>query len=219
MEENAAVGVRAFARALSARLGRNVSAGTITRAVQSGRIPATPGPQGPLICIAEGIAAYSGNTDPIKASATAERDGRNYDLDLLAATARPQAQAVIAAMAEEVKSQSGDISLSRIKVQAAALDLERQHIEMAKLRGEVAPVAPMQAAFAKQMADVVTQIELALGDAATLLTDELGTDTFAAAALLRRWFRELRAELAKTLRAQGGAAPELIDYREEEGED
>lgn len=197
------VGVRAFAAAASARLGRNIAPSTITRAVQSGVIPATKGPRGPLIDLSAGLAAYVANTDPVKAAATAARDGRAYDLDLLSYDAPAPAPAPA--------PPSSSSSMRSIKEESAALALERQKIEMAKLRGEIASIAETRTAFAKVFGLVVEQIGLGLADAAAALQEEHGVEAAAAARTLRGWWREQRAAVARAAATTARSTPLLSD--------
>ncbi|MCG5243960.1 hypothetical protein ACIU1J_32150 [Azospirillum doebereinerae] len=198
------VGVRAFTRALSAQLGREVAASTITRAVQGGRIPSRAGAQGPEIPLAAGIVAYRRNTDPTKAMGPAVRDGQIYDLAGVGAPVAP-----VMPSRSEPASGPAEPSVNRIKTAQAAIQLQSSQLDLAERQGQLVAVEPMRAAFGRQIAGMIGQIEVSLPDLGQRLAEQFALDAHELQIELRLWFRALRAAMAKTARAQGEALPDL----------
>jgi len=199
------VGVRAFTRALSAQLGREVAASTITRAVQAGRIPSRAGAQGPEIPLMAGMVAYRRNTDPTKAMGPAVRDGQIYDLAGVGAPAAP----VMPSRSEPPGGGPKGPDVNQIKTAQAAIQLQSSQLDLAERRGALVAVEPMRAAFGRQIAGMIGQIEVSLPDLGQKLAEKFALDAHELQIELRLWFRGLRAAMAKTARAQGEALPDL----------
>ena len=192
------VGVREFARALSARVGRDVHASTITRAVKGGRIPAREDGKIPLLA---GLAAWAANTDPVAQLGFAIRDGLPLDDPTLADVPAAKQPGAVAPVT----------GINAIKTEQARIKLAQDQLDLAERQKRIAEVAPLRAAFVKTGAGFVGQVEVALPDAAQLLAGELGVERHAVQVLLRRWYRDLRGKLAQTARAQAEALPDLAE--------
>lgn len=206
------VGVREFARRASLALKRDVAASTITRAVQGGRISKRDS-DGKIPWPA-GYAEWRQNTDPEAALGFAIRDG----LELPLSGAAPSSPAMQAPMGAG-GSGGASAGINAIKTAQAEIALKRDQLAFAEEQKLVAQVAPLRAAFVKQIAGFVAQVETALPDAAQLLASELQIDRHVAQVLLRRWYRDLRAKLAQTARAQGEALSDLAAEGEVGGEE
>lgn len=201
------VGVRALAREASARLGRAVAASTVTRAVQDGRLPSRAGARGPEIPLERGLAALRANTDPVRALGPAIRDGRGFDLGALGAAA----PAGVAPVVPAAGPGGAGLNVNTIKTAQAALALQNDQLDFAERQGRVAVVEPLRTAFVRRIAALVGQVEVGLPDAAAAIAAATGADPHVVNVALRRWWRKLRADMARTARAQGEALPELVD--------
>lgn len=208
------VGVRELARLASSRLGRNVAASTITRAAQAQRIPVAARDAGkPLFDPSAALAAYVANTDPLRAAGAAARDSRPLDLDLVAPPPRPApTPAPEAPPAPAPDLVAGTVNAHRAR--KAEIDVINGELDLAERQGAVAPVVPMRAAFGRQLAGFVTQVEVGLPVLAQSLADELGVDAHGALVLMRRWYRGLRADMAQAARVQSLDLPELAPVEE-----
>lgn len=204
------MGVRAFTRALSAALGREVAASTVSRAVRDGRIPSRAGGVGPEIPLARGLAAYGANTDPTKALGPAIRDGRAFDLSGIGAPVAPLAPLAPLAPSAPAASRAPAGDVNRIKTAQAAIQLQQAQLDLAERQGLVAEVEPLKAAFARQIAAFAGQVEVALPDLAQRLATLVGCEPHAIQVELRNWYRDVRDAMARTARAQGEALPDLV---------
>lgn len=196
------VGVREFAAAYSARVGRKVHPSTITRAVQSGRIPKREDGKIPLVA---GLQAMATNTDPIAQLGHQLRDGLGLE------DAPPHTPSTLIASPGGAGAAPAGGGINAIKTEQARVKLQQDQLDLAERQGRVAEVKPLRAAFVKQIAGFVSQVEVALPDAAQDLAGEFGIERGQALIILRRWYRALRADLAQTARAQAEALPELAD--------
>ncbi|MBP2303315.1 hypothetical protein [Azospirillum picis] len=194
------LGVREFAAAYSSVVGRKVHPSTITRAVQAGRIQKRDDGKIPLTA---GLRAMEVNTDPVAQLGFQVRDSLPFDE---APTHTPST--LTASPGGAGAAPTG--SINAIKTAEAAIRLQQAQLDLAERQGAVALVDPLKAAFARQLAGMVGQIEVALPDLAQQLGDQLGCERHEVLVELRRWWRDMRVSMASTARAQGEALPDLV---------
>lgn len=204
------VSTREAAQVLTGRLGKPVSHTTVFRRAQKGLIPArVVGGKVEAVELSGTLSSWNAcAVDPDAALGHLVRDGVAA-LPTLALVAPAGAAPAPAPLPTPPPANNDQAAFLRARREGAEIRTLNERLDLEERQKSLAPVEPLRAAFTRRLVALVQQVETALPDAARLLADDLGCDQHAAATVLRRWYRTLRADLAKTARIQGEALPEL----------
>lgn len=205
------VSTREAALELTSRLGKPVSHTTVFRRAQKGLIPArVVGGKVEAVELSGTLSGWAGcAVDPDAALGHMVRNGAPPPA---LAPVPPGGGAVSAAPtppSAAAPANNDQAAFLRAKRETAEMRAIQERLDLEERQGTLAAVEPLRAAFTRRIAAFVALVETGLPTAAAQLADELGCDQHAAATILRRWYRDLRAKMAEAARQDGEALPEL----------